>query len=97
MNDALIARLNLLENKVRELVERYKLIRQECAYLAEENANLKEIIKKQTIQINNLENQYKISKIVASIAPDAESAAELREKIDAYITDIDRCIDFLSK
>ncbi|WP_448528242.1 hypothetical protein [Raineya sp.] len=97
MNEALLARLNLLENKVRELVEKYRLIRQECAYLSEENMTLKETIKKQSLQLNNLENQYKISKLVASIAPDAESAAELREKIDAYITDIDRCIDFLSK
>ncbi len=97
MNEALLAKLNLLESKVQELVEKYKLIQQKCTYLSEENLALKETIKKQTLQLNNLENQYKISKLVASIASDAESAAELREKIDAYIADIDRCIDFLSK
>lgn len=97
MNEAILNRLNLLEKKIYELVEKYKLVLQECEALREENTSLKETIKKQAIQINNLENQYKISKLVASITPNAETAAELREKIDAYITDIDRCIAFLSK
>lgn len=96
-NASILLRLQELENKIQILVERYKLLKEELALCTEENLSLKELIKKQTIQLNNFENQYKISKIVASIAPNAEDAAELREKIDTYISDIDKCIAYLSK
>jgi|JI81BgreenRNA_FD_contig_91_346511_length_2368_multi_3_in_0_out_0_3 chromosome segregation ATPase len=96
-NQSILLRLEHLENKMQQLVEKYQALKKELDITTEENYSLKELVKKQTVQINNFENQYKISKIVASIAPDAEDAAELREKIDAYITDIDKCITFLSK
>jgi len=96
-NASILKRLQDLESKIQILVEKYKLLREELAICTEENFSLKELVKKQTIQLNNFENQYKISKIVASIAPDAQDVAELREKIDTYITDIDKCIAYLSK
>jgi chromosome segregation ATPase len=96
-NQSILLRLEHLEAKIQVLVEKYQALKKELEITTEENYALKELVKKQTVQLNNLENQYKISKIVASIAPDAEDAAELREKIDAYITDIDKCIAFLSK
>lgn len=94
---SIVQRLEELEAKIQTLVERYKLLKEELIICKEENFSLKELVKKQTIQINNFENQYKISKIVASIAPTTEDAAELKEKIDTYITDIDKCIAYLSR
>lgn len=96
-NASILMRLQELESKIRILVEKYKLLKEELAICTEENFSLKELVKKQTIQLNNFENQCKISKIVASIAPNAQDAAELKEKIDTYITDIDKCIAYLSK
>ncbi|GAB4128622.1 MAG: hypothetical protein OHK0045_03120 [Raineya sp.] len=94
---SIVQRLEELEARIQILVERYKLLKEELIICKEENLSLKELVKKQTIQINNFENQYKISKIVASIAPNTEDAAELKEKIDTYITDIDKCIAYLSR
>lgn len=97
INASILQRLQDLESKIHILVEKYKLLKDELAICVEENFSLKELVKKQTVQLNNFENQYKISKIVASIAPNAEDAAELKEKIDTYIADIDKCIAYLSK
>ncbi|MGD1842965.1 MAG: hypothetical protein ACFB0B_19040 [Thermonemataceae bacterium] len=94
---ALIEKLERLENKVQFLVEKYVHLKKELAIAIGENSQLKELVKKQNAQINNFQNQYKISKIVASIAPDAENAEELKEKIDEYIVEIQKCIDYLSK
>ncbi|MDX1902967.1 MAG: hypothetical protein SFU27_02315 [Thermonemataceae bacterium] len=97
-NQGILLRLEHLEVQLIKLVEKVKTLQSELTATNEENIALKEIIKKQNVQINNYENQYKISKIVSSIAPDnPEDAAELREKIDNYIADIDKCIHFLSK
>lgn len=93
----LIDKLENLEAKVQLLADRYVSLKKELAATLEENLELKALVKKQNIQINDFQNKYKISKIVASIAPNAENASELKEKIDEYIVEIDKCIAFLSK
>ena len=93
----LLNKLENLEAKVQLLAERYVSLKKELASTLEENLELKTLVKKQNIQINDFQNKYKISKIVASIAPNAENASELKEKIDEYIVEIDKCIAFLSK
>jgi regulator of replication initiation timing len=93
----LLNKLENLEAKVQLLAERYVSLKKELAATLEENLELKAMVKKQNIQINDFQNKYKISKIVASIAPNAENASELKEKIDEYIVEIDKCIAFLSK
>jgi len=93
----LLDKLENLEAKVQLLAERYVSLKKELAATLEENLELKAMVKKQNIQINDFQNKYKISKIVASIAPNAENASELKEKIDEYIVEIDKCIAFLSK
>ncbi len=93
----LLNKLENLEAKVQLLAERYVSLKKELASTLEENLELKALVKKQNIQINDFQNKYKISKIVASIAPNAENASELKEKIDEYIVEIDKCIAFLSK
>lgn len=89
--------LETLEQKIQLLSEKYALSQVELSMVKEENTELKGFVKKQNAQINNFQNQYKISKIVAKIAPDAKEAAELRDKLDQYINETEKCITFLSK
>ena len=96
-NGNIYSLLEVLEQKVQLLSEKYALSQIELGMVREENTELKGFVKKQNAQINNFQNQYKISKIVAKIAPDAKEAAELRDKLDEYINETEKCITFLSK
>ena len=96
-NTQIYGLLELMEQKVQLLSEKYALSQVELSMVKEENTELKGFVKKQNAQINNFQNQYKISKIVAKIAPDAKEAAELRDKLDEYINETEKCITFLSK
>ncbi|SRR5690606_2301968 len=91
----LASALSLLEEKVKQLLEERSVMRQELVFLRKENMDLRATIEKKASQINNFQNQIKISKIVDKMAV-KDDTAELKDKINEYIKDIDRCIALLS-
>ncbi|NIK74684.1 sugar-specific transcriptional regulator TrmB [Thermonema lapsum] len=94
--DKIIKRIEIFEEKVLQLVAAHEILLEENKQLKEENRKLKDLVKRLNTELINFQNQYKISKIVASIAPDAKDAEELKAKIDEYIAEIDKCIKLLS-
>ncbi|GIV40006.1 MAG: hypothetical protein KatS3mg033_1806 [Thermonema sp.] len=94
--DKILQRIELFEEKVLQLVAAHEILLEENKQLKEENNKLKDLVKRLNTELINFQNQYKISKIVASIAPDAKDAEELKAKIDEYIAEIDKCIKLLS-
>lgn len=91
----LASALSLLEEKVKQLLEERSTVHQELEYLRKENKDLRAAIEKKSSQINNFQNQIKISKIVDKMAV-KDDTAELKDKINEYIKDIDKCIALLS-
>lgn len=91
----LASALSLLEEKVKQLLEERSVMRQELVFLRKENMDLRATIEKKASQINNFQNQIKISKIVDKMAV-KDDTAELKDKINEYIKDIDKCIALLS-
>jgi len=71
-----------------------ELLRQQVKQQAEQ---IKKLQKKQESLQNNFQKQHNITKLVNSIGADAKNTAELKEKIEAYIRDIDKCIAYLSQ
>jgi hypothetical protein len=47
-------------------------------------------------QLVDFQNQHKIAKIVSSTTVEKEESAELKNKLNEYIKEIDRCISHLS-
>lgn len=94
--DKILQRIEIFEEKVLQLVAAHEILLEENKQLKEENRKLKDLVKRLNTELINFQNQYKISKIVASIAPDAKDAEELKAKIDEYIAEIDKCIKLLS-
>lgn len=88
--------LSRLENQVQLLLEKYETAKDELAQLKQENQQLRSESLEKSVQIENFQNHSKISKIVEYLGMD-ENPSELKEKIDEYIVEIDRCISYLSK
>lgn len=88
--------LSLLEEKIKKLLEERRSLKSEIIDLKKDKAALREAMEKKAEEINNFQNQIKISKIVDSMAVE-DNATELKYKINEYIKDIDKCIAHLSK
>ena len=89
--------LSNLERKVKFLLSNYKDLKQELNVAKSENQELKEIIRKRDDQIIDFQNKYKISKIVRNIRDGEDDASELKNQINEYIREIDKCIMHLSQ
>lgn len=87
-----------LERKLKLLLSEYNNIKEEVEHLKAENNDLKELIRQKDGQLGSFQNQLKISKIVQNVAVGEDTdATGLKNQIDEYIKEIDRCIAQLSE
>lgn len=94
--DQLINELTLLERKIKLFMNEHQSVHEELRILKSENSNLKATLKRKEQQIDDFQNQNKISTIVDNIAAGGKDAAELKQYINEYIKEIDKCIAQLS-
>jgi len=94
--EQLIKELTLLERKIKLFINEHHSLQDELRILKTENANLKGSLSKKEQQISDFQNQNKISTIVDSIATGGDDAVELKQYINEYIKEIDKCIAQLS-
>lgn len=94
--EQLIKELTLLERKIKLFINEHHSIQDELRILKSENTNLKTALGRKEQQISDFQNQNKISTIVDNIATGGDDAAELKQYINEYIREIDKCIAQLS-
>lgn len=94
--DQLINELTLLERKIKLFMNEHQTVQEKLRILMAENSNLKTTLKRKEQLIDDFQNQNKISTIVDNIAAGGEDAAELKQYINEYIREIDKCIAQLS-
>lgn len=86
-----------LERRIKILVNEYDDLVQEIASLKLENNELKELIRKKDVQIIDFQNKYKISKIARNVRDGETDHSELKNLLNEYIREIDKCILHLSQ
>ncbi len=96
-NQALQNEFQSLERKINLLLTQFAGEKQKNEQLRIENQQLGEQLKAKTEQVQNFQNQIKISKIAGSIEADNEDVSKLKDKIDDYVNEIDYCIAQLSR
>ena len=79
------------------MLNEHKALKEEIQYLKDENYQLKNSIRTKDDHLNNFQNKIKISKLVGSMAVENEDTAELKQMINNYIKEIDKCIAHLSE
>lgn len=94
--ELVIAELSTLERKLSLLVNEHQSLKEKIRILQDENTDLKSVIADKQRQIEGFNNKFKISKIVDNIGADKSETAELKNKLDEYIKEIDKCIAHLS-
>jgi len=95
--DRLIKELTLLERRIKLFLNEHQSVQEQLRILKVENNNLKATLKSKEQQVLDFQNQNKISTIVGNISARGEDAGELKQYINDYIKEIDKCIAHLSK
>jgi capsule polysaccharide export protein KpsE/RkpR len=86
-----------LERKVLLLVSEHKRAKEEIVSLKSENESLRDELKRKVEQVGNFQNNLKITKIVDSMVVHKQNPTELKQVINEYIKEIDKCIAQLSQ
>jgi regulator of replication initiation timing len=103
----LFTTLDTLEQRLGRLIGLNSEYRQRLDQLVLENDTLKDTVREQQKQIREfqksktsgtqiVDKSIKFSKIVSDNLAQTADSADIKQKLDAYIRDVDRCIAYLS-
>ena len=95
-SDRLYRELQSLERKIQVLLSENEKLKLDLDTSKLENEDLKGKLSEQSSRIDGFQNQMKISNIVNNIVDGADSA-KLKEEIDGYIRELDKCIAHLAE
>ena len=96
-NDIFRTEVSNLDRKVKLLLNEHSQLKQEIESLKRQNNLLESKVTEKEVALSGFQNQMKISKIVESMVAGEENTTELKEVIDGYIKEIDKCIAHLSE
>ena len=96
-NVDLRSELSSLERKVLLLVSEHKKTKEEVQQLKQQNLDLKGELLRKNEQIGSFQNNLKISSIVDSMVVKDNNTSELKQVINDYIKEVDKCIAQLSQ
>ncbi len=89
--------VNLVENKLKLLLENYRFLKDENELLLQKVALLEHQIAKEKQQFEQIEKKYQSLKIAKTIEGSNDSTRDTKLKINALIREIDACITQLSE
>lgn len=90
-------KINDITEKVEELLSAYSILKEENSNLKIENKELKSKIDEQVEVINGLQGQKSIEQIGQKIAlSDNFDKSEIKQQINEFIKEIDKCVAMLN-
>jgi len=89
--------VNLVEDKLKILLENYSFLKEENEFLLKKIATLENQIAKGQQLFNEIEKKHQTLKIAKTIEGSKEDRRETKLKINALIREIDNCITQLSE
>ncbi|MFY0689556.1 MAG: hypothetical protein JXQ90_20465 [Cyclobacteriaceae bacterium] len=96
-NEPLRDELGTLERKVKLMISEHEKLKSELSMFRNENSSLKSKISQQSEQLSGFQNSMKISKLVDNMVEGENNSSELKEVLNNYIKEIDKCITQLSE
>lgn len=96
MSNPIDQKLEGLEKRVNELINAYQSEISKNNQLEAQNHSLKGEVEGLKAKLTDFQNQYKIAKIVSSTTVEKDESVELKNKLNEYIKEIDRCIAHMS-
>jgi len=89
-------RLERLQKNVEALLKAYQLKVEENALLKRERNVLHQKVDDLETKLSDFQNQDKMSKLVNNTSVEKEDSIELKNRLNEYIKEIDKCISYLS-
>ncbi len=89
--------LHILEKLSGQVIRKIQQLEEENQLLKGETSRLDQLVKEKEAALDHFKNQIKISKIANNIPVENIESAELRNRIDMYIKEIDKVIAYLSE
>ena len=86
-----------LERKIQMVLSENKRLKDELNVFKSENGQLKEKMQNQQASLSNFQDQMKINKLVNNMVVSDGDSAQLKETIDGYIKEKDKCIAHLAE
>lgn len=96
-NETLRTEINNLERRVKLLLGEHRQIKEELQKVSNENRQLRTQVEQREANLANFQNQMKISKIVESMVVGGNGSNEVKDVLDDYIKEIDKCIAHLGE
>ncbi|MGF1636086.1 MAG: hypothetical protein ACFCUU_03365 [Cyclobacteriaceae bacterium] len=94
--DRLNTELQALERRIRMLLSELNSLNNDLSSLKNENLELRSVINAKDAQIADFQNKNNISTIVDGISTGDVQVSEVKEKLNDYIKEIDKCIKYLN-
>lgn len=86
-----------MEKLAGQVIRKIQHVEHENAALKQELEEIKIQVKEKDESLEHFKNQIKISKIVNNIPVESIASAELKERINNYIKEIDKIVAYLSE
>ncbi|WP_420317739.1 hypothetical protein [Ekhidna sp.] len=86
-----------LERKIQLVLNENKRLKDELNHAKDENGNLKEKMKTHESSLSNFQNQMNINKLANNMVVSEGDSVKLKETIEGYIKEIDKCIAHLAE
>jgi hypothetical protein len=96
-NSNLQEQLTYLEHQIKRMVARYEDLKVRYEASLEDKKQQKQIIDKQKDTLKNFQNKLNFNNIVSAKAGETVDFEALKQKIDAYIGEIDKTIQYLNE
>ena len=96
-DETLVNGFKKVEDTIVRLIEENNFLKRENKKLQAENEGKKLDLENKTQLILEFQNKVNTKTIINSIGVEEKDTAELKEIINQYINEIDRCITYLSK
>lgn len=95
-SDELYRELKILERKIQLLVGENKNLKSELGEARQSVDKLKNQVKNHQESLSDFQNQIKMNKLANSMIIDSGETSKLRNELDGYIKEIDKCIAHLA-
>ena len=95
-SESLNNELNNLERRIKLIISEQAKLKNEVGIYQNENLQLREKISQKERELNSFQNKFKLNQIADNAIESADSD-ELKELLNKYIMEIDKCILNLSE
>ena len=96
MSNSIDQKLALLESNLSKLLTAYNQKNEALDQLKSENIHLQSKVEGLEAKVSDFQNQDKMAKLVNNTSVEREESIELKNRLNEYIKEIDRCIAHLS-